>query len=71
MQFINARRVAFSVALGSFYLVGNIDEAIEKARGMSGEEEDETPEGAEREGTPDQDEKPSSTGQVGESGQAG
>jgi F-type H+/Na+-transporting ATPase subunit beta len=99
----------------AFYLVGNIDEAVEKARGMSGEEEgeedepegearegeepegeeeseaeasveekessedeepeeepgeadaevDETPAGAEREGTPDQDEKPSSTGQVG------
>jgi F-type H+-transporting ATPase subunit beta len=25
----------------AFYLVGNIDEAIEKARGMSGEEEEE------------------------------
>jgi len=67
----------------AFYLVGNIDEAIEKARSISGEEEDEgegseegsdedeTPEGAEREGTPDQDEKPSATGQAGESGQVG
>jgi F-type H+-transporting ATPase subunit beta len=69
----------------AFYLVGNIDEAIEKARSISGEEEDEedeegsedgsdedeTSEGAEREGTPDQDEKPSATGQAGESGQVG
>jgi F-type H+-transporting ATPase subunit beta len=67
----------------AFYLVGNIDEAIEKARSISGEEEDEeegseegseedeTPEGADREGTPDQDEKPSATGQAGESGEVG
>jgi F-type H+/Na+-transporting ATPase subunit beta len=56
----------------AFYLVGNIDEAIEKARQISGEEE-ETPAEAESErtDTPDQDEAPSATGQVGESGQAG
>jgi F-type H+-transporting ATPase subunit beta len=28
----------------AFYLVGNIDEAVEKARGMSGEEEEESEE---------------------------
>src|SRR5215207_10159493 len=52
----------------AFYLVGGIDEAVEKAKSLSGEEseeEDETPDEAEREGTPDQDEEPSSTGQVG------
>jgi len=56
----------------AFYLVGNIDEAIEKARQISGEEE-ETPAEAESErtGTPDQDEVPSATGQTGESGQVG
>jgi F-type H+/Na+-transporting ATPase subunit beta len=56
----------------AFYLVGNIDEAVEKARQISGEEE-ETPAEAESERTdaPDQDEAPSATGQVGESGQAG
>jgi F-type H+-transporting ATPase subunit beta len=31
----------------AFYLVGNIDEAVEKARGLSGEEEDEESEEAE------------------------
>jgi F-type H+/Na+-transporting ATPase subunit beta len=63
----------------AFYLVGNIDEAVEKARGMSGEEEEEgeseqesgggeeSENGAERE----DGERPSSTGQVGESGQVG
>jgi F-type H+-transporting ATPase subunit beta len=56
----------------AFYLVGNIDEAVEKARQISGEEE-ETPAEAESErtGTPDQDEVPSATGQTGESGQVG
>ena len=69
----------------AFYLVGNIDEAVEKARSMSGEEAEESEEGgseetpeeetpdeetpaeaeAERTDTPDQDEKPSATGQVG------
>jgi F-type H+/Na+-transporting ATPase subunit beta len=55
----------------AFYLVGNIDEAVEKARTMSGEgeetEDEETPAEAEAErtDTPDQDEKPSATGQVG------
>jgi F-type H+-transporting ATPase subunit beta len=63
----------------AFYLVGNIDEAVEKARGMGGEEEEEgeseqesgggeeSENGAERE----DGERPSSTGQVGESGQVG
>jgi F-type H+/Na+-transporting ATPase subunit beta len=56
----------------AFYLVGNIDEAVEKARTISGEEE-ETPADAESErtGTPDQDEAPSATGQSGESGEVG
>jgi len=56
----------------AFYLVGNIDEAVEKARQISGEEE-ETPADAESERTsmPDQDEAPSATGQTGESGQVG
>jgi F-type H+-transporting ATPase subunit beta len=34
----------------AFYLVGNIDEAVEKARGLSGEEEDESEEEGEAEG---------------------
>jgi F-type H+/Na+-transporting ATPase subunit beta len=57
----------------AFYLVGNIDEAVEKARQISGEEEEETPADAESErtGMPDQDEVPSATGQTGESGQVG
>ena len=56
----------------AFYLVGNIDEAVEKARQISGEE-DETPADveSERTGMPDQDEVPSATGQVGEPGQVG
>ncbi len=56
----------------AFYLVGNIDEAVEKARRISGEDE-ETPGEAEAERTdaPDQDEKASSTGQAGESGEVG
>jgi F-type H+-transporting ATPase subunit beta len=56
----------------AFYLVGGIDEAVQKARSISGEES-ETPADAEseRDGEPDQDEQPSSTGQVGESGQVG
>jgi F-type H+-transporting ATPase subunit beta len=56
----------------AFYLVGNIDEAVEKARQISGDEE-ETPADAESErtGTPDQDEVPSATGQSGESGEVG
>ena len=56
----------------AFYLVGNIDEAVEKARQISGEEEA-TPADAESERTsmPDQDEAPSATGQTGESGQVG
>ncbi|MGI9048550.1 MAG: F0F1 ATP synthase subunit beta [Rubrobacteraceae bacterium] len=33
----------------AFYLVGNIDEAVEKARGLSGEEEDEEDEGEDQE----------------------
>ncbi len=56
----------------AFYLVGNIDEAVAKARQISGEEDETGPEeGADREGTPAQDERPSSTGQAGESGQVG
>ncbi len=56
----------------AFYLVGNIDEAVEKARQISGDEE-KTPADAEsqRTGTPDQDEVPSATGQSGESGEVG
>ncbi|MDP9425578.1 MAG: F0F1 ATP synthase subunit beta [Actinomycetota bacterium] len=54
----------------AFYLVGNIDEAVAKARKISGEES-ETPAEAERDGQPDQDEQPSATGQVGASGQVG
>src|ERR671914_2478338 len=56
----------------AFYLVGNIDEAVEKAKQISGDEE-ETPADAESErtGTPDQDEVPSATGQAGESGEVG
>src|ERR687894_1637118 len=38
----------------AFYLVGNIDEAVEKARGMSGEEEEE---GSEEEGEPEENER--------------
>src|SRR5215212_8839670 len=61
----------------AFYLVGGIGEAVDKARGMGGEEEEEeegdedsdggeeSENGAERE----DGERPSSTGQVGESGQ--
>ena len=67
----------------AFYLVGNIDEAVEKARGLGGEEdEDSEQESEEKSGAEEdeeseqtrqagQDEKPSSTGQVGESGQVG
>jgi F-type H+-transporting ATPase subunit beta len=61
----------------AFYLVGGIDEAVQKARKTGGEEqesegeEDQTPEEAEREGTPEQDEEPSATGQTGESGEVG
>jgi F-type H+-transporting ATPase subunit beta len=54
----------------AFYLVGNIDEAVAKARQISGEE-DETPAEQQREGTSAQDGAPSSTGQAGESGQVG
>jgi F-type H+-transporting ATPase subunit beta len=56
----------------AFYLVGGIEEAVEKARQISGEEE-ETPAEAESErtGMPDQDEVPSATGQAGESGEVG
>src|ERR671914_1524212 len=56
----------------AFYLVGNIDEAVEKAKQISGDEE-ETPADAESErtGTPEQDEVPSATGQAGESGEVG
>ncbi|MDQ4128981.1 MAG: F0F1 ATP synthase subunit beta [Actinomycetota bacterium] len=56
----------------AFYLVGNIDEAVEKARQIGGEDE-QTPAEAESErtGTPDQDEVPSATGQTGESGEVG
>jgi F-type H+-transporting ATPase subunit beta len=56
----------------AFYLVGGIDEAVEKARQIGGSEE-ETPAEAESEraGTPDQDEVPSATGQAGESGEVG
>jgi F-type H+-transporting ATPase subunit beta len=49
----------------AFYLVGNIDEAVEKARTISGEEESEQTVEA------GQEERPSSTGQVGESGEVG
>jgi F-type H+-transporting ATPase subunit beta len=56
----------------AFYLVGNIDEAVEKARTISGEEEETPAEAeAERTDTPDQDEAPSATGQAGESGEVG
>jgi F-type H+-transporting ATPase subunit beta len=62
----------------AFYLVGNIDEAVEKAKQISGEEEEE-PQGDDEEKEEEseqteragQDEKPSSTGQVGESGEVG
>jgi F-type H+/Na+-transporting ATPase subunit beta len=40
----------------AFYLVGNIDEAVEKARGLSGEEEDESEEGGEDEPGEDEEE---------------
>jgi len=40
----------------AFYLVGNIDEAVEKARGLSGEEEDESPEGEDSEQTEEEQE---------------
>jgi F-type H+-transporting ATPase subunit beta len=57
----------------AFYLVGNIDEAVEKAKQISGEEEEEEPAGGgeeepEQTQQAGQDEKPSSAGQVGESG---
>jgi F-type H+/Na+-transporting ATPase subunit beta len=56
----------------AFYLVGNIDEAVEKARRISGEDEETSGEAeAERTDAPDQDEEPSSTGQAGESGEVG
>jgi F-type H+/Na+-transporting ATPase subunit beta len=61
----------------AFYLVGNIDEAVEKAKQISGEEEEEPEGGGEEEEESEQteqagqDEKPSSTGQVGESGEVG
>ena len=56
----------------AFYLVGNIDEAVQKARQISGDE-GATPAEAESERTdnPDQDEQPSATGQAGESGRVG
>jgi F-type H+-transporting ATPase subunit beta len=56
----------------AFYLVGGIDEAVEKARQIGGEEEETPAEAeAERTGTPEQDEVPSATGQAGESGEVG
>jgi F-type H+-transporting ATPase subunit beta len=59
----------------AFYLVGNIDDAIEKARTISGEEEEESEEGEEEESDQTagagQEEQSSSTGQVGESGEVG
>jgi F-type H+/Na+-transporting ATPase subunit beta len=61
----------------AFYLVGNIDEAVEKAKQISGEDEEEPEGGGEEEEESEQteqagqDEKPSSTGQVGESGEVG
>jgi F-type H+-transporting ATPase subunit beta len=56
----------------AFYLVGGIDEAVEKARQIGGEEEATPAEAeAERTGTPEQDEVPSATGQAGESGEVG
>ena len=42
----------------AFYLVGNIDEAIEKARGMSGEEEEEERRGGSPEGEDESGEEP-------------
>jgi F-type H+-transporting ATPase subunit beta len=56
----------------AFYLVGGIDEAVEKARQIGGEEEATPAEAeAERTGTSEQDEVPSATGQAGESGEVG
>jgi F-type H+/Na+-transporting ATPase subunit beta len=59
----------------AFYLVGNIEEAVEKSRTLGGEEdegdEEESPDESERADTPEEDEESSSAGQAGESGQAG
>ena len=62
----------------AFYLVGGIDEAVEKARQIGGEDdesqdEDETPAEAEaeREDTTEGEGQPAATGQAGESGEAG
>jgi F-type H+/Na+-transporting ATPase subunit beta len=60
----------------AFYLVGNIDEAVEKAKQISGEEEESEEDengGEESEQTEHarQEKKPSATGQVGESGEVG
>ena len=56
----------------AFYLVGGIDEAVEKARQIGGDEE-ETPAEAEtaREDTSGGDEQPAAAGQAGKSGEAG
>jgi F-type H+-transporting ATPase subunit beta len=62
----------------AFYLVGGIDEAVEKARQIGGEDDesqnaDETPAEAEaeREDTTEGEGQPAATGQAGESGEAG
>jgi F-type H+-transporting ATPase subunit beta len=62
----------------AFYLVGGIDEAVQKARQIGGDDnasqdEEETPAEAEakREDTTEGDEQPAATGQAGESGEAG
>jgi F-type H+-transporting ATPase subunit beta len=49
----------------AFYLVGNIDEAVKKARGMSGEEEEEEEEGE------SEDESEDESGESEESGEGG
>jgi F-type H+/Na+-transporting ATPase subunit beta len=54
----------------AFYLVGNIDEAIEKARGMSGEEEEEGEEGEEEGESEVQSEGEDESGEEEEEGQS-
>jgi F-type H+/Na+-transporting ATPase subunit beta len=52
----------------AFYLVGNIDEAVEKARGMSGEEEEESEGEAEEDEAPEGDESEDQAGEQEEPG---
>ena len=61
----------------AFYLVGNIDEAVEKARGLSGEEEDESeekdeegePEGAEEQEESEEEQEESGEGEEEQAGE--